>query len=156
MQYASTVWSSCDKNDMGRVFKLQKRAARVICYAHNQASSVHLFNKLNWIPLYEEIKIAKCCIVYKRINNNVPAYIEDSLKLNNQVHSRNTRYCNSNLICAKYNRKTEGGRTFSVTTSQLWNALSLNLRNANSSTVFKNNYREILFKKQQDLRHFII
>ena len=136
MQYASTIWSTCDKNNLGRVLKLQKRAARVICNAHNQASSVHLFNKLNWIPFYEEVKIAKCCIAYKRINNKVPIYIEDSLKLNNQVHSRTTRYCNSNLICARYNRKTEGGRTFSVTTSQLWNALNINLRKANTIKAF--------------------
>jgi len=39
MYYASTVWSSCDKDNLGRVFKLQKRAARVICNAHCQESS---------------------------------------------------------------------------------------------------------------------
>jgi len=121
MHYASTVWSSCDKDNLGRVFKLQKRAASVICNAHSQESSVKLFNKLKWLPFYEEVKIAKCCLAYKRINDKVPVYLEDHLILNSQCHSRNTRYCKLNLNCPKFNRKTEGGRTFVVTTCQLWN-----------------------------------
>ena len=89
---------SCDKQNLSRVFKLQKRAARVISDANNQASSVKLFNSLQWLPFYEEVKIAKCCVAYKRIKGEVPLYIEDSLRLNSQQHSRVTRYSNINLF----------------------------------------------------------
>jgi hypothetical protein len=41
-------------------------------------------------PLLQDAKIAKCCLVYKRIKNNVPAYIEDSLKFNSNQHTRTT------------------------------------------------------------------
>ena len=44
------IWTSCDQEDLGRVLKLQKRAARVISDADNQASSVKLFNRLQWLP----------------------------------------------------------------------------------------------------------
>ena len=43
------------------------------------ASSVKLFNSLQWFPFYEEVKIAKCRVAYKRIKGEVPLYIEDSL-----------------------------------------------------------------------------
>ena len=46
MSYASVIWSSCNKEQLYRVLKLQKRAARVILYADRQGSSVALFNKL--------------------------------------------------------------------------------------------------------------
>ena len=49
-------WTSCDKENLDRVLKLQKRAARVISDADNQASSVKLFNRLQWLPFYEESK----------------------------------------------------------------------------------------------------
>ena len=39
----SVIWSSCDKELLNRVLKVQKRAARVILYADCQASSVELF-----------------------------------------------------------------------------------------------------------------
>ena len=40
-----SVQSSCDKESLNCVFKLQKRAARVISDANNQASSVKLFSQ---------------------------------------------------------------------------------------------------------------
>ena len=156
LHYVSPVWTSCDKENFSPVFKLQTRAARVISDANNQASSVKLFNSLQWLPFYEEVKIAKCCVAYKRIKGEVPLYIEDSLRLNSQQHSRVTRYSNINFICPKFNRVTEGGRSFAVSTCQLWNSLSLDLRNAVSLESFKNNYRNILFKEQQELHHFIV
>ena len=47
LSYMSVIWSSCDKELLNRVLKLQKRAARVILYADRQASSVAQFNKLH-------------------------------------------------------------------------------------------------------------
>ena len=97
----------------------KKGAAKVICNAHSQASRVELFNCLQWVPFYEEAKIAKCCLAYKRIKNKVPAYIEDSLKLNSDRHTRATRYSNNNFIFPRYNRETQGGKTYAVTTCKL-------------------------------------
>ena len=66
MNYVSVIWTSCDQESLGRVLKLQKRAARVILNANNQASSVELFNKLKWLPFYVEAKVAKSSLVFKR------------------------------------------------------------------------------------------
>ena len=150
LHYFSSIWTSCDKENLGRVLKLQKRAARVSSDADNQASSVKLFNRLQWLPFYEKSKIAKCCVAYKRIKG------EGSLILNRQQHNRATRYSNTNFICPRFNRMTEGGRSFAVTTCQLWNSLSLELRNSISLESFKNNYRNNLFDVQQKLLHFIV
>ena len=40
---ASTVWTSCSVENMQKVFKLQKLAARVILGADTKANSVQLF-----------------------------------------------------------------------------------------------------------------
>ena len=79
LHYVSTIWTSCDKENLGRVLKLQKRATRVIFDADNQASSVKLFYRLQWLPFYEESKIAKCCVAYKRMKGEVPLYFEEPL-----------------------------------------------------------------------------
>ena len=62
LHYVSSIWTSCDKENLSRVFKLQKRATRVVSDANNQASSVKLFNRLKWLPFYERVKIVKCCV----------------------------------------------------------------------------------------------
>ena len=65
IDYVNVVWTSCDKHCINRVLKLQKRAARIILDAKScQASSVKLFNKLNWIPFLEQAKLTKCRITY--------------------------------------------------------------------------------------------
>ena len=88
MSTKHVVWSSCDEHCLNRVLKLQKRAAKIILDADSQASSVKLFNKLKWIPFYEQAKIAKCCIIYKRLQGHVPTYLKSLLKLSCENHSR--------------------------------------------------------------------
>ena len=67
-------------------------------YADRMTPSVALFNKLGWIPFYEQHKIDKCIIMYKRINGYLPNYLNEHLILNNKRHSRNTRYSSINAI----------------------------------------------------------
>ena len=146
LRYVSSIWTSCDKENLDRVLKLQKRAARVISDADNQVSSVELVkqvNRLQWLPFYEESKIPKCCIAYKHIKSEVPLHTEGSLIVSSQQHNRATRYSNTNFICPSFNRMTEGSRSFGVTTCQLWNSLSLVLGNSVSRESFKNNYRNV-------------
>ena len=100
--------------------------------------------------------MAKCCVAYKRIKGEVPLYTEGSLVLNSHQHNRATRYSNTYFICPRFNCITEGVRSFTVTTCQLWNSLSLELRNSVSLESFKNNYRNNLFYVQQKLDHFIV
>ena len=127
MSCASVIWSSCNKEQLYRVLKLQKRAARVILYAYHQASAIALFNKLSWIPFYEQSRIDKCSIIYKRINRTLPIYLNDYIIINNNRHVRSTRYANINVVCPKYRRETEGGRTFSVSAAKLWNSVPLDI-----------------------------
>ena len=67
MNYANVVWHTCIEENLPKILRLQKRAARIIVDAERRTSSVLLFNTLQWIPFYEEAKVDKCSIVYKRM-----------------------------------------------------------------------------------------
>ena len=112
MAYVNVVWSSCDKRCLNRVLKLQKRAARIILDADSQASSVKLFNKLKWIPFYEQAKIAKCCIIYERLQWHVSTYLKSLLKLSCETHSWQTRYANFNVACPIVKRQKRRRKNF--------------------------------------------
>ena len=81
------------------MLKLQKRAARLIMDADSKAFSVRFFDDLSWLPFYEEAKISKCLIAFKVLQGESPAWIVRLLTRNNNLHSRNTRYANYNLVC---------------------------------------------------------
>lgn len=156
ISYVSAIWSNCDKELFFRVFKLQKRAARVILYAERMAPAVELFNRLKWIPFYEKCKIDKASIMFKRIHGVLPSYLNEHISINNSRHSRTTRYSNFNVLCLRYNRETEGGRTFLVTGTKIWNELPLRIRMADSIRSFKHNMWTNIFSQQQFLSHFCI
>ena len=82
LSYVSVIWSSCDK--------LSVNSFKVILYADRQASSAALFNKLHWIPFYEQCNIDRCSILYKRIHGSLPSHLGDHLVINHKRHSRNT------------------------------------------------------------------
>ena len=67
--------------------------------------------------------------------------------------SRNTRFAHMNNICPVFTRKTEGERTLSITTTQLWNEVGVNLTKKVIVHAFKNNNVNLLLEKQ---RSFII
>ena len=57
---------TCSADNLTRILKLQKSGARVILGADTRSNSVNLFNKLGWLPFYDEAKINKCSLVLKR------------------------------------------------------------------------------------------
>ena len=128
MLCGSTVWSNCSSDNITRVFKLQKRAARVILEADTRSNSVILFKKLAWVPFYDEFKLNKSTLVFKHLQGSRPAYIYDLLKFNADLHTRAGRYIKLNLAFPRFNRETEGGKTFSVSATRLWNQLPINLK----------------------------
>ena len=76
--------------------------------------------------------------MYKRVHNYItPSYLNSLLVGNSEFHNRATRYSNINLICPKYKRETEGGRTFTIRTIKDWNCMNANIRNNGSLASFK-------------------
>ncbi|CAH3182364.1 unnamed protein product, partial [Porites lobata] len=56
MLYASNVWSACSTGNLQRIFRLQKRSARIILDGDTRANSDELLMRLDWLPLHLEVK----------------------------------------------------------------------------------------------------
>ena len=89
--------------------------------ADARSNSVKLLKKLAWLRFYDEVKLNKSTLVFKRLQGSCPAYMCDLLKFNADLHTQTGRYNKLNLACPRSNLKTEGGRTFSVSATKLWN-----------------------------------
>ena len=82
------------------------------------------------------------------MNNNVSDYINTLLKLNNEQHARNTRNVSIKFVTPQYAGEREGGKTFSVVSSKLWNKLLTSLRSLSSLRPFKIGLRNIFLNFQ--------
>jgi hypothetical protein len=135
---------------------MQKRAACIILEAHRTTRTVTMFNNLNWIPFYNEAYINRCALAYKKVNGILPNYINASLRTNSDAHSRNTRYCNLNLLCPLYRNTSEGGRTFTVRTVKDWNKGSKSIRTKTSLKSFKTELLKSILNSQKTKGSFEI
>ena len=75
--------------------------------ADTRSNSVKIFKKLEWLPIYDEVKLNKSVLVFKRLLGSCPAYMYDVLKFNADLHTRTGRYSRLNPACPRFNRRTE-------------------------------------------------
>ena len=61
---------SCSKENLLKVLRIQKRAAKIILDAEKTAPSVGLFNTFKWVPFYAESYVNRFVLIYKRLNGN--------------------------------------------------------------------------------------
>ena len=99
--YGTVVWSKTFQANLRRVFRLQKRAARVILNVGlRKERTVTLFNKLNWILFYDETKINKCCVIYKCLQGTALEYLTNTLSKISDVSSWGRLY--KNVVNSNY------------------------------------------------------
>ena len=153
--YGANIWTSTSKGNINRIFKLQKRAARISLDAESRSRSVPLFNSLNWIPFYHESYAIRCSLLLKRILGKTPVYLKQMLKLNSDTHNRNTRFSNLNFNCPRYKNETEGGRTFTVRSIKEWNNLDKDLKELKNAKALKKRVINNLLSKQNSNMNFL-
>ncbi|XP_078363859.1 uncharacterized protein LOC144648098 [Oculina patagonica] len=153
--YGGAVWSSTSKSNIRRIFRLQKRAARVILGVKTRDErTVSLFKRLDWLPFYDEITVNKLCLIYKCLNGQCPEYLRNRLVSVNDMSTRTSRYGDITLRCPRYNRETEGGRTFLVSATKCWNSLPIYIRTSTSIKAFKHSYSYFIKEGYADLDSF--
>jgi len=88
MLYGSCVWCTASEENVNRVSKLQKRAARVILDADIGERSEMLLRRLDWLPLKEELNLKRTSLIIRRIKdeNNCPSYITELLTRTSDHH----------------------------------------------------------------------
>ena len=109
--------SSSSTGNLHRVFRLQKRSARIILDADTRANSDELFTRLDWLPLHLEVKVNICVQVHNRIDGRSSGCMSDLLVLiMNSDNEQNNRNNSLNLVCSRFKRETVcggGGGTYS-------------------------------------------
>ena len=72
-----SVWGNTSKENLDRIHRLQKKAARLILDRESKAPSLPLFQELGWLPIHDRIKFVHATIVFKALNGLLPSFISD-------------------------------------------------------------------------------
>ena len=78
------------------------------------------------------------------------------LTRNADVHSRESRHGDFNLVCPRFTRETEGGRSFSVSTTRFWNSLPRDIKSKSSFSSLSKALTVSFTDRYQNIEHFKI
>jgi hypothetical protein len=135
--YCSVIWGNCSQTLLNDLFKLQKRAARLILDKDWRTRSHELFCDLEWMPLMDRISYMRAVQVYKCLNNQCSSLLDSLFQYNSNVHRHNTRSAvNNDLFIPRKHHKS-----FSYIGAVTWNSIPPHVRNAKKIDTFKKLYK---------------
>ena len=138
--YCSTIWNDGCCSIIDKLFKLQKRAARVITGDTYDVRSTQTLDSLNWLPLEELLKQREIIMAFKILSGRSPRYLEKLFSVS-QNNNYNLRSNQTKLKLPK--PKTNFlKRSFSYRAAKSWNELP------SETTASYNNLSILSFKRQ--------
>ena len=141
--YCSAAWSNCSHHLILRLLRLQKRAGRLLLDADLSQSSISLFLKLNWIPVFDLIKYRKLFLLFiLLLNPNAPKCLRNRFQFLCDSRGPLGPFTRASLHDLKVPcpHSNSGRRTLANSATKLFNDLSSNLKEfsiSSSPLIFK-------------------
>ena len=98
--YCSNVWNSFSNDHINKLYKLQKRAARVITRSNYETRSAQIFQTLHWKPIKDILDKRYLIMIFKTLQGLAPNYLRQLLNVSNN-NSYQLRSNNRNLSLPK-------------------------------------------------------
>ncbi len=136
--YCSCIWGSAQ---LGRLFKLQKRAARIIYDLPTRTPTTPLFKKLGWMPLTDRVQYMKSLMVYNSFKGLALQYMAEMYKFVHDVSRRVTRHSDkTKLYLARGSHIKVYSDSFQFSSTEAWNRLPAHVRESQYIGVFNPQY----------------
>ena len=129
-----------------RLKKVQYTAVRIITLCNPNDHITRHLKALHWLPVRLRIKFKLLLVTYKIMNGLAPSYLSELL-LPCELHRELRSSCMGNLEIPRTRTVTYGDRAFSAVAPRLWNELPLEIRNAQTVTIFKTDLKTHLFQQ---------
>ena len=142
------LWGRCTAANNNRLIKLQKRAARKILQADILTPSQTMFKELKWLDFPKRVQYHSCILIYKALNGMTQEYIQDLFSKSSEIHNRNLRSVENDMLRIPYSRTCYYERSFAIDGAKQWNHLPLAIKHAPSLSTFKTSITSHLLAEQ--------
>ena len=128
VDYCCTVWGSTSKTNLQKLYKLQKRAGRVILGVDTPVSSRIVFTSLHWLPIDFRITYFTAVMTFKALHNLSSSYLCHLFRPLTEMHHLNTRNTSHGNLYTPSFRTAMGQRSFAYRVVKIWNAVPSSAR----------------------------
>ena len=91
LSYCLDVWGQCNQQYFLSLFRLQKRAIRLITFSNKMTHSAPLFQSLGILSLESMYILSVLLFVFKFHHRILPPVVDELFQFNSSIHSVNTR-----------------------------------------------------------------
>ncbi len=146
MTYCVEIWGNAYKTNTEPIFRLQKRAIRIITRSNFIEPTNALFIDLNTLKFYDLVEFKMAQMMYK-VYNNLLCYSTQRL-----FEIRESRYNlrGTGLFKKTKTRTNIKQRSVSVRGVNLWNSCENELKLCSSLSTFKNMFKTKILQKYKN------
>jgi hypothetical protein len=130
---------------LDNIFKLQKRALRIIYNTDYLSHTKHMFHELKTLNIYDLNKLQIALFMFRFKEHSLPNPFSNYFSKHSDIHNYNTRNAKKYITIkpitnlAKYSIKYSGPK--------IWNSLNTNLTESKSIYSFKSSLKQELINK---------
>ena len=127
---------------MSYLFKVQKRAVRIITSSSYLAHTLPIFSNIKIPSIYNIYNYQVLIFMLKQKKGLLPSIFNNMFIQNNTIHSHNTRQDNNIHVSAFRSRLSQ--QTIRFTGTKLWNFVYTKLKTNISLSSYKHNLKEYI------------
>jgi Reverse transcriptase (RNA-dependent DNA polymerase) len=144
LTYGCLTWGFAGENLLSRIFKLQKKALRIITFSDFKDPTSPLFSQLRIPKLNDVIKINLCLFMHDWLNHNLPR-VFDGFFNRTCTHSITRANTLPKLTLPFKRTEKYGSRNIKYNGAAIYNILcNLNIKTSNSKSSFKQEITTLL------------
>ena len=128
LNYCITTWGNACPTTLEPLFKLQKRAVRIISFSKNRESSSPLFRKLEILKLKDILFLQTAIFMHKISNVNLPPSQIQCYVPASSVHRYETRYSQQNNYFLTHSNTLSGRKCLRMTGPVVWSQIPNDLK----------------------------
>ena len=151
LTYCNIVWTSTYPTRLNSLFMIQKKIVKIMTFKNYSEKSRPLFVALKILNIYELNIYQMSLFMYSYFNGNQPSYFCNYYRLNEKIHSHNTR--TSSNIYIDYKRTNYGKFSLKFRGPQIWNNLPKDLKTQKSYRLFKKSTKDYIQNHMQSFNY---
>ena len=123
LSYGSMIWAQDPNNqNVRRVMRLQKRAIRIMNFAHHRDHADPIFKELGILKFTDSVEIQNILLVSDSLNSRLPTILNNIFSFIESTHYYKTRSCiRCKLILQKVNTSIHGLNSIEYKSKKVWN-----------------------------------